>query len=358
MTLSERAWFGDVVIVGAGPAGSAAASILSREGKQVSIISDSRRHSWAGETLPPGSSELVSEIFGNVLDDGHLRAYATRAAWETAELQETDALANPLSSGWLLDRARFDRDIHNAVTQSGALVLEGHARWTRQSDGTWQVKCGEALLNAPFLIDATGRTSAIARRMGARRIELRRMLACIRFMHDSGDSTQATTIESVDEGWWYSTPIPGGGRVFALISDADLVPRGESREIWWDEALAASSHINQLLPPHKGSPVRDTPIVLSPAGTGWLDTLFGDGWASVGDSAAHFDPLSSQGLLTGILMGARLGQAFVENNLTDWERDYHMLIEEHVTLSAHYYGLVDRHPLSTFWQRRTIVGGN
>jgi len=57
-------------------------------------------------------------------------------------------------------------------------------------------------------------------------------------------------------------------------------------------------------------------------------------------------------------MGARLGQAFVENNLKDWERDYHMLIEEHVTLSAHYYGLVDRHPLSTFWQRRTIVGGN
>jgi hypothetical protein len=71
--LSEQAWFGDVVIVGAGPAGLAAASILSREGKQVFVISDSRRHSWAGETLPPGSSELVSGIFGNVLDDAHLR---------------------------------------------------------------------------------------------------------------------------------------------------------------------------------------------------------------------------------------------------------------------------------------------
>ena len=39
------------------------------------------------------------------------------------------------------------------------------------------------------------------------------------------------------------------------------------------------------------------------AGTAHLDRPVGDGWLAAGDAAASFDPLSSQGILTAVLMG-------------------------------------------------------
>lgn len=346
-------WSGDALVIGGGPAGCATAITLARNGLAVCLVDDGRRTSWPGETLPAGSTTVVADVFGTTALEGHHQAFCIQAAWETEELQVTDGLSHPLGEGWLLDRHAFDRRAKSAAAQAGATIVNGHAFVARESDGTFVASVRERACRAALLIDATGRSAVIARRAGARLEQRSRLLACIVACPERGDRTQATTVESVAEGWWYSTPTPRGGRVLALVSDFDLVPRGTARHEWWLASLRSTLHLRQLA--SKGLVMHGegaAAMRVSQAGTGWLSESCGPGWIAVGDAAAHFDPLSSQGLLTGILMGARAGQAVVDDTLEDWSVDYRMLVEDHLGLSRYYYGLVDRWPESQFWMRR------
>ena len=36
-------------------------------------------------------------------------------------------------------------------------------------------------------------------------------------------------MEAVPDGWWYTSLVPGGRRVFMYLTDADLAPRGITR---------------------------------------------------------------------------------------------------------------------------------
>lgn len=352
----STSWCGDVIVVGAGPAGCATAATLARLGAKSAIVDNGRRTTWPGETLPGGSTAVITDVFGDAILEPHQQAYGVQAAWETDDLQITDGLANPLGEGWLLDRRIFDTHAREAAIQQGAHSVTGHARVHRDADSAWRVEVAGHLLRAPIVVDATGRSASIARRAGARLERTERLLACIATVDHPGDPVQATTVESVPDGWWYSTPTPSGGRVLALITDEGTVPRGDSRAHWWLESFEGTRHIRHLVSTPSMIDATASHLHVSRAGTGWLDRPFGSDWVAVGDAAAHFDPLSSQGLLTGILMGARAGIAIADNTLEDWAVDYRMIVHDHRELAGHYYGLVGRWPESRFWSARVNRG--
>ena len=80
----------------------------------------------------------------------------------------------------------------------------------------------------------------------------------------------------------------------------------------------------------------------------------GDAWCAVGDAAIAWDPLSSQGLVTGILMGSRSGSAVAGHTelMDQIEQDYRMLLEEHLSLRRHFWNQERRWATHPFWQRR------
>jgi len=353
---NSTSWHGDVVVIGAGPAGCATAAILARLGARIAIVDNGRRTTWPGETLPGGSTAVITDVLGESILEPHQQAYGVQAAWETEDLQITDGLANPLGEGWLLDRRVFDDHAREAAIRHGASGVNGHARVNRDAESTWRVEVAGNVLRAPIVVDATGRSASIARRGGAELKRTERLLACIATMDHPGDPVQATTVESVPDGWWYSTPTPSGGRVLALVSDEDSVPRGSNRAHWWLDSLEGTRHIRELISTRSMIDAAASQLHVSRAGTGWLDRPFGSDWVAVGDAAAHFDPLSSQGLLTGILMGARAATAIADNTLEDWAVDYQMIVHDHRELAGHYYGLVERWPESRFWSARVHRG--
>ena len=93
-----------------------------------------------------------------------------------------------------------------------------------------------------------------------------------------------------------------------------------------------------------------------PAETALAARLAGDDWLAVGDAAASFDPLSSQGLATAVLMGSRAGDAIAHSDrataIEAWAEAYAMLVAEHADLRTHYARLERRWPNSAFWRRR------
>ena len=341
----------EVAVIGAGPAGSACAAVLAERGLDILLVDDGRRHgSWAGESLPPGGMDLMRSVFGDDVLDGHSRAYGVRSSWGSDELATTDFIATPLGDGLVLDRGRFDVQCRDHARFRGATVIRGRVGAVSSMGGEWTIAMqGGSRIRSRWLVDATGRSSSVGVRIGARRVRSDRLVAQVLVTDDRGDPVAGTLIEAVAEGWWYSTPLPGHRRVIALLTDADLLaPLGERTSHWYG-ALAQTRHVRVVVGPING----DEHPAVHRADTSVLQPLAGERWCAIGDAAASWDPLSSQGLVSAVLIGARTGRALDDSAAMEaLARDVHLLCSEHAALQSYYYGMEDRWANEPFWQRR------
>lgn len=351
----------DVLVAGAGPAGCATATVLARAGLRVHVA-DAKRgaHAWAGESLPPGAGSLIASVFGDgiLTDPPHRVAFGVRGAWGSADLVDTDFIAHPSGIGWHVDRETFDAQLCDATVSAGASISGGQpiTRVERVAHG-WRIGVGAATWDARWIVDASGRAGAIVGRLGIPRHRLDQQVAEIAVVGDA-DEAAVTTIEATGDGWWYSTPLPRGRRVVAFLTDADLEMAATVGGASFDERLAATEQIVRLVN------ARDRPVTARhyPADLSCRSRLSGAGWSAVGDAAITWDPLSSQGVVTGALMGARLAPAITatlatgsRDALPAWESDYRLLLEEHSDLRAYYAAAEQRWPDSLFWRRRSEV---
>lgn len=330
-----------IVVAGGGPAGCAFAVVASRIGHDVVLLDNGRRAAtWPGESVPAGGGELIASVFGPAVLEGSAIAYGTAAAWGSEDLVANDFMAHWSGHGWHLDRAGFDEALRDVARAQGVEVVSAHVSAIGGHAGEWVVNDRWA---AEWLVDATGRAGSLAARLGSSARRCDDQVALIRTLVDGGGE-RITTVESAEIGWWYSTPLPDGSRVIALVTDADLV--GPDRGATWSRALAATRHMAAIAGPSVG----DAGVVAFPAGTAYRDPIVGEGWLAVGDAAVCFDPLSSQGLITGIVMAARA--ATMLDRPDAWALDYASVLDEHLRARAEVLSTETRWPDAPFWARR------
>ena len=330
-----------VVVVGGGPAGCAFAITAARNGHDVTMFDEHRRtKSWPGEALPAGGGELVDSIFGPGLLEAHAIAFGTTSAWGSEEVVSHDFFAHWSGRGWHLDRAVFDESLRKRTASLGVRVVNQRLSSLERRSHGWLTN---EKFSSDWLVDASGRAGAVVGRMGVPARRFDEQLALVAVVPDKGGE-RVTVVESVEIGWWYTAPLPQGDRVVGLITDADLV--GRDRVSTFTAALDATRHIRPLV-----GPTDSVDIGAYPAGSSIRDQLAGEGWVAVGDAAVTFDPLSSQGLITGLVMAAHAGQSFSEG-LDRWEENYRAVFVEHEQERISFYAEELRWPDSPFWSRR------
>jgi flavin-dependent dehydrogenase len=358
-------WFDvDVMVVGAGPAGLATALALRKQGGlSVALLDRGAPGAGVGETLAPGARDLLKAL-GLLADfeaQGHLPAYGTAAAWGQPELATRDFLMTPFGCGWTLDRARFDGLLGSHAEALGDLrVQAGLGRVERLADG-WRVISNDPSaceFKARFLVDASGRASGLARRLGARLHFLDRQVAVLgEFALPPGAALdQLTVVEACAQGWAYSVRIPGDRLIVALLSDGDCARASGLFD------LAGWNAVLDMLP-HTRLRLRDATAcaALRPvaAHSARLDRFTGEDWLAVGDAAASHDPLSGSGIQRALAGGLRAAQA-IHRHLVSGESealeayassladDFGRYMQTH----AQYYALEQRWPTQPFWRRR------
>jgi len=365
-----------VIILGGGPAGTATALALLNYGYSVLILERSQYEDWrVGETLPPHAQTLLSSlgVWDRFLQNGHLPSAAIHAAWGSAHLYETHFIFNPYGPGWHLDRKRFDAMLALAAEDAGATLLRD-TRVTRVSYNTqgWQmlIQNGETplCLEASFLVDATGRSSWLARSLGRKRISYDTMIGLVGVLRPQTSRTSVDSVlqlEAAEEGWWYSAPVPDGSLIVTYLTDRDYLTRsGLERNAakhlsifpthFWLSKLECTGH---TVARSRGFQIEGDVRVRS-ASTYRLDRPAGDGWVAVGDAVSTYDPLSAEGVCKAIRSGLNAAETIHHYLMGNTEILHaHMLevakeFENYLAQRVQYYRREMRWPTSLFWGRR------
>lgn len=369
----------DVVVLGGGPAGAAAAIALLRHGHSVVVLEKSHYdRASIGETLPPVARLTLARlsVWDRFVRAGHTSSPGIVSIWGEDTPFENPFLLSPYGNGWHLDRQRFDAMLADAAREAGAQICRGVRISSYVSEdrdglaGGWQIAFSRDGLSdglrAQFVVDATGRAAAFARRQGAHRIAFDRLvsLAMVLPSHIAdADHDGRTVVEAAADGWWYSAMLPGARVIAAYMTDADLLPQPrESRIDFWRARLhdttRTKGHVQSL-----GVHTRAlTDVSLLAANTSKLDVFSGRRWLAAGDAALAFDPLSSAGLLHALTSGIDAGDAVraslagEDSALRGYDERRWLTFERHARQHALYYAREQRWPQSLFWRRRQVAG--
>lgn len=375
----------DVAIAGGGPAGAAAAIVLTRAGLRVLLVDAGSARSpqngkyKIGEGLPPSARHLLRDlgVLERVLADGHRPCHGTLAYWGDDDAHANDFMFQLHGHGLQLDRVRFDATLLDHAGASGAeivrdaklsLIASTSTSTSTSSDMPYRLQLrtrgAEDVVESRWLIDATGRPATLARQLGAERIEYDRLLAFHMRLRSEADTDRdgRTWIEAVEHGWWYSVLLPSRERLVSFLANADHADRRTLliREGLWS-ALQAAPRMRMLCHGHGYRP-SSSPHGAD-ASSSHLDRAVGvpaDGqrWLAVGDAALAFDPLSSKGISNALYTGLRAAQALIGygkgdpdalSGYADHLLDIHRVYRERLIA---FYRMEQRWPASDFWTQR------
>ena len=368
----------ELAIIGGGPAGASLAVVAAEAGRRVLLVDQLAETAGRAEGPPsykigeglPGAGRMLLDRLGvrdAFLEQGHLPSYANHSYWGGATCRSVDFIRDPHGHAWHLDRLAFDALLRRRAAELGADLWTGTKLLHLDRDAAadpWQLRlrrgAAELDVRADFVVDATGRVARVSAELGIERRKDDELVGFHRlFRCPHPDADASTCVEAVEDGWWYTAPLPGAVRVVAFFTDADLEPCRHAADPDGFTALVdRSAHLKVRLASHGYEPL--TPPRAAPSHSGCSSSFVGAGHLAVGDAATAFDPLSSQGIYTAMHNGIVAGEAWVRHlsgdttALAAYAGRVTTIYDTYLRNRNAYYAMEGRFTGRPFWRRRVL----
>lgn len=291
----------DVLICGAGPAGSAAALAARRADPSARVVIVDRaafpRDKVCGDGIGPHAGDVLAELGAAHVLEGYeeIRAYRFRGP---AGHEVASASQRP---GWVVPRLEFDARLLEAAVAAGAELVTHRVRSVRVEPDRATV---DERLAARVLVGADGANSVVRRQLGAEPNPAgHRALALRGYAARPPGTDELYFAWEGSHGLAYTWAFPiGDGRTNVGFIRLTSRHRGGRRAL--EQAVA--ERLPQL-PPGEGTLAGHTLPLVShrPDPAPRRNALL------VGDAASLINPLSGEGIYYALASGALAGEAAV-----------------------------------------------
>lgn len=359
----------EVLVFGAGPAGSSVALALRQGGlDSVEVLTRPASDSdfLLGESASPNVPFLLEKL--RLEKDLRTLAHPTLgncSLWGSPIPQFEDNQLKGHGPAWHLDRLAFNEWLFDSVRQRGVVtnriesilsvqpLEKGWSLWVKTPEGT------EQEYRASFLVDATGRSAALARHLGAKVERLDEQVCRAMLFSPRLDTplVNYALVEAEEEGWWYAACLPYRGEIRAILcffTDQQQALEGKLHERQaFLERFSRSKLIRPWLEDLPNEGVRS-----ARAQTQVTDQVHGPGWVALGDAALGMDPLTSSGINCAMSDGLNAAQAIMEElaggqgAIARFGQSLHEAKERYLAERRQYYQLEGRWRDSPFWAHR------
>lgn len=338
----------DALVIGAGPSGTVAASMLNQAGHSVRIVEREKFPRFViGESLLPRCMEALEaagflpalEAQGFQKKNGAKFLRGNRVC----DFNFSDGYTPGWDWTWQVKRADFDATLATAVQKQGVPIdfetevvaiemdAERDARGDHCSTTTLRAKDGSTqTVRARFLVDASGYGRVMPRMFGLDKVS-GQLTRRARFAHltdprrSEDDEPNRIQIIShhVPGVWAWVIPFSDGVTSVGFVGNPDFFDghAGSTLEDQYRDMLA--TEVNTARRFHGAE------FVLAPRELkGWsvtTENFFGDGFVLAGNATEFLDPIFSSGVTLATTSGHRAGVLAarqLSGQAVDWQREY------------------------------------
>ncbi|HMR83213.1 MAG TPA: NAD(P)/FAD-dependent oxidoreductase, partial [Niabella sp.] len=330
----------DVLVIGAGPAGTVAASIVNQAGYKVKIVEKMKFPRFViGESLLPRCMEALEEagLLENVLQQGFQRKTGAKFVRDgvICDYSFSDQFTNGWDHAYQVTRADFDKALADGVQEKGVPVeYETTVTAIRfNPDGSSTTTVEDAAGNtreifARFIIDGSGYGRVIPRLFGLdkpsnlppRKAVFVHINDVNRQMDDEPD--RITIVVHKPDVWVWIIPFATGITSVGFVGDPSFfekytgTPEEQMRALIADEPYIAKRM--------EGIEFLWEPRVLQ-SWSATTEKFYGNGFVLTGNVTEFLDPVFSSGVTLATVSSQIAGKLVVRHlkgENIDWNREY------------------------------------
>lgn len=308
----------DVLVIGGGPAGSTAATLLARRGWQVLMLEkDVHPRFHIGESLLPMNLPILERlgVIDQVREIGVRKAGAdftvADSDTETHVFRFTGGLGLPRDHAFQVRRSEFDQLLFEHARANGVDARDGVRVKTIAlgADGRPEKFQATAADGAKFsvrpryVVDASGRDTFLGNKLKLKRKSNKHQSAAI-FSHfrgverRPGEDAGNVTVDRFEHGWYWLIPLRDDiMSVGAVCSPEYLKQRRSDNETFLMQTLNARGSVARRM---RGAE-RVAPVHATGNYSYGCTRMSGPGWVMAGDAYAFIDPVFSSGVFLAML---------------------------------------------------------
>ncbi len=322
----------DALVIGAGPAGSAAASILAEKGHRVLMLERDRFPRYhIGESMIPFTNVPLRRLglINKLQESAFVRKFSVQFVQPNGKASQPfyffTRYGADVAQTWQVVRSEFDQLLLDHARSRGAevregmevlgLIREGHrvvGVRARPTDGSG----GEAEYRASITVDCTGKEAFAAVRNGWRMKDpkLNKVAVWTYYrgaLRDEGIDAGATTVAFVPEkGWFWYIPQHQDRVSVGVVAEGKYLTRGGVRDprAIFEREIRENAWIEAHLKPGR----QEGQHFLTAEYSFHSRHCGSEGLLLAGDAFCFLDPVFSSGLMLALKSGVAAGDAIHE----------------------------------------------
>jgi len=344
----------DVLVIGAGPAGSISASMIQKSGLRVHVVEKEKFPRFViGESLLPRCMEALAEA--DFLDAVKAKNFQEKNGAkfmkgdDVSDFNFQDQFTDGWKWTWQVQRAEFDTALINAVERRGVPVEfettvtdikflddESSVTTVQKKDGTTKT------ITARFIIDASGYGRVIPRLFNLDKpSSLDPRKAVFAHVQDPNrnnfdEPNRIIAVIYAPGTWVWIIPFSTGTTSMGFVGSHDFfnnIPGDLTQQ--YKTLIDGNAYLKKRF--------GDVPFVFEPrkleAWSATTDTFYGKGFVLTGNVTEFLDPIFSSGVMFATVssnMASKLVIRKLAGEKVDWDKEYSEKIRQGVDVFRSY----------------------